>query len=126
MLKVRETACRECSLINELIKKIDCQVAKMAHNLYVNLVYMVNKPIEACKISTLLHYKRILTYKACNAEYAVDFSVEKIGSRVNFLSVGCDCCNEPVSIINRCTTSTTSTTTSTTTAAPTTTTTTTI
>ena len=79
---------------------------------------MLDKPVEACNMSALLHYKRILTYKSCNADWAEDYSVDDIASRVNFLTVGCKCCGATSS--GELTTTTT-----TTTAAPTTTTTTT-
>lgn len=117
MLSVKLTNCRECSQIPELLKAIDCKLALMANNLYLNMAYMLDKPVEGANISRLIHYKRILTYKYCNPDYALDFSVESIGSRVRFLTYGCKCCDQSATRI---------TTTSTTTVAPTTTTTTTI
>jgi len=118
MLSVKLTSCRDCAQICKLIDSINCQLAKMANNLYLNIAYMLDKPVEACTMSTLLHYKRILTYKSCNADWASDYSVTDIASRVNALTVGCKCCDEQSS--GELTTTTT-----TTTAAPTTTTTTT-
>ena len=94
MLNIKLTSCRECALVSKLIDSIDCQLAKMANNLYLNIVYMLDKPVEACTMSTLLHYKRILTFKSCNADWASDYSVDDIASRVNFLTVGCKCCNQ--------------------------------
>jgi len=110
MLNVRLTSCRECALVSKLIDSIDCQLAKMANNLYVNMSYMLDKPVEACKMSTLLHYKRILTYKSSNENWAEDYNLEEIASRVNFLTVGCKCCDAKSNIlIADSTTSTTTT-----------------
>lgn len=119
MLSIKVRNCRECTLVSKLIDSINCQLAKMANNLYLNIAYMLDKPVEGCKMSALLHYKRILTYKGCNADWASDYSVDDIASRVNFLTVGCKCCDASSS--GELTTTTT-----TTTIAPTTTTTTTI
>jgi len=94
MLSIKVTNCRECALVSKLIDSIDCQLAKMANNLYLNIVYMLDKPVEACTISTLLHYKRILTFKSCNADWASDYSVDDIASKINFLTVGCKCCDQ--------------------------------
>lgn len=120
MLSVKLTSCRECALVSKLIDSINCQLAKMANNLYLNIAYMLDKPVEGATMSTLLHYKRILTYKSCNADWAVDYSTDDIASRVNFLTVGCKCCDAKSSG-----NITTTTTTTTATASPTTTTTTT-
>lgn len=119
MLSIKVRNCRECALVSKLIDSINCQLAKMANNLYLNIAYMLDKPVEGCKMSSLLHYKRILTYKGCNADWVSDYSVDDIASRVNFLTVGCKCCDAASS--GELTTTTT-----TTTIAPTTTTTTTI
>lgn len=93
MLSIKLTSCRECALVSKLVDSIDCQLAKMANNLYLNISYMLDKPVEACNMSTLLHYKRILTYKSCNEDWASDYSVSDIASRVNSLTVGCKCCD---------------------------------
>lgn len=92
MLNVKLTNCRECALVSKLIDSINCQLAKMANSLYHNIAFMLDKPVEASVMSTLLHYKRILTYKSCNADWSSDYSVDDIASRINFLTVGCKCC----------------------------------
>lgn len=106
MLSIRVTNCRECALVSNLIDSIDCQLAKMANNLYLNIAYMLDKPVEGCKMSTLLHYKRILTFKSCNADWSSDYSVDDIASRVNALTVGCKCCGAKASVITTTTTTT--------------------
>ena len=94
MLSIRLTNCRECALVSNLLDSINCQLAKMANNLYLNIAYMLNNPVDGCKMSTLLHYKRILTYKSCNADWVDDYSVDDLASRVNFLTAGCKCCDQ--------------------------------
>lgn len=131
MLSIKLTNCRECGLTSKLIDSIDCQLAKMANNLYLNISYMLDRPVEGCKMSALLHYKRILTYRSCNPDWAGDTQLKDIASRIRVLTAGCNCCTDEESYYFVTTTTTTTlcpdeTTTSTTTAAPTTTTTTTI
>lgn len=92
MLSIKLTNCRECGTASNLIDMINCQLAKMANNLYLNMAFMLDNPVEGCKMSTLLHYKRILIYKSCNEDWACDYSIEQIASRVNFLTAGCKCC----------------------------------
>jgi hypothetical protein len=108
MLSIKLTNCRECALASKLIDSINCQLAKMANNLYLNIAYMLDKPVEACNMSALLHYKRILTYKSCNEDWASDYSVDDIASRINFLTAGCQCCDQTSS--GELTTTTTTTT----------------
>ena len=141
MLSPRLTNCPECANIPSLLKKIDCKLAELGNSLYNNISYMLNQPIPAGDILQLIAYKRILTYKYCNPNYACDYSVAMIASRVIRITTGCvSRCNAPepcievpcnITIIpnppkTTTTTSTSSsTTTTTTTVAPTTTTTTT-
>jgi hypothetical protein len=115
MLNVKVTNCRECADISKLLDKVNCQLAKMANNLYRNMSYMLNKHVHGVTISTLLHYKRILTYKACNEEWAEDYTVSQIASRVNALTLNCKCCEAESSGVLTTTTSTTNVSTTTTT-----------
>lgn len=134
MLSIRLANCRACSIVPQLLTAINCKLAEMSDNLYYNIVYMLDNPVEACTMSTLLHYKRILTYRMNNEEWADAYELEDIASKVRLLTVGCDCCsNTSTGGFTTSTTTTTitpptttSTTSTTTTAAPTTTTTTTI
>jgi len=107
MLTIKLTSCRECALIPNVINSIECKLASMAKNLYTNIAYMLDKPVEANKMSTLLHYKRILEFKLVNEDYSCDFSVEAIASRVNLLTAGCSCCEEKRNVVLATTTTTT-------------------
>ena len=85
MLTPRLKECRECADINSLIEEIDCKLAKLAGNMYNNITLILNKPIPADAIIGLLHYKRILQYKYVNSNYASDYTVNMVASRVKLL-----------------------------------------
>jgi hypothetical protein len=85
MLSPRLTNCVECSSITALLADIDCKLNELAGNLYNNVVYILNQPVPATAILDLLNYKRILTYKTCNPDYAKCYTVEMIASRVKLL-----------------------------------------
>lgn len=46
---------------------------------------MLNYPIPGDAMIALLHYKRILMCKWVNSQYAVDYTLDMIASRVNLL-----------------------------------------
>jgi uncharacterized protein (TIGR02145 family) len=95
MLSPRLTNCPECANIPSLLKKIDCKLAELGNNLYNNISYMLNKPIEAGNIIQLIAYRRILSYKYCNPNYVHEYSVQMIASKVIRLTAGCvSKCNE--------------------------------
>ncbi len=85
MLYPRLTNCVDCSTIPALLADIDCKLTELAKNEYNNIVFQLNYPIPGTVIDDLLNYKRILTYKYCNIDYAEHFSVERIASRVKLL-----------------------------------------
>lgn len=116
MLTPRLTSCRTCAEIPNLLATINCKIASLSLNLYQNVTLMLNKPIDGCLIDDLLHYKRILTFKYCNPDYAVDYTVENIASKVRSKTAGTNkACDSVVSLFTTTTTSTSSTTTTTTT-----------
>ena len=111
MLSIKVTSCRDCQLISKLLGAINCQLAKMANNLYLNMAYMLDRPVEACKMSTLLHYKRILTYKANNEDWGdEEYTIEEIANQVRVLTANCECCDDIASGMEPTTTTTTTTT----------------
>ena len=85
MLQPRLTNCIECSTIPVLLADIDCRLTELASNLYNNLIYLLNQPVPGVVMLDLITYKRILTYKFCNPDYALPFTVEQIASRVKLL-----------------------------------------
>jgi hypothetical protein len=85
MLSPRLTNCVDCSTISALLSDIDCKLTEMANNYYNNIVFSLNLPAKGIVMLDLLNYKRILTYKLCNPDYACKYSVEMIASRVKLL-----------------------------------------
>lgn len=85
MLSPRLTNCIECTTISALLSDIDCKLSEMASNYYNNIVFSLNLPAKGIVMLDLLNYKRILTYKLCNEDYAMPFTVEMIASRVKLL-----------------------------------------
>lgn len=85
MLSPRLTTCSECANILTLIDEIDCKISKMSDILYTNLVFMLNAPIKADIIISLLNYKRILQYKYVNSDYACNYAVNDIAEKVKLL-----------------------------------------
>lgn len=120
MLSPRLTNCVECTTIPVLINEIDCKIAQLAGNLYNNVVFMLNQPVPANVMIDLLNYRRILTFKYCNPDYAGCFTVPMIASKVKILTVN----NKPMVRPSCGTTTTTSSSSSTTTSTSSTTTTT--
>jgi len=85
MLSPRLTNCAECASIPTLLCDIDRKLEQLAHVLYNNTVFILNIAIPTIAINDLLNYKRILTYKYCNPDYASRYTVQQIASRVKLL-----------------------------------------
>jgi hypothetical protein len=85
MLTPRLNNCVDCTTIPSLLSDIDCKMTELAKNQYNNTIYALNLPILGSVMSDLLNYKRILTYKYCNPEYAVDYTVAQIASKIKIL-----------------------------------------
>ena len=85
MLSPRLTDCVECSTIPVLLSDIDGKLTELANKQYNNIVFMLNNKISGTVMSDLLNYKRILLYKYCNPDYAKDYTVEMIASKVKLL-----------------------------------------
>jgi hypothetical protein len=85
MLSPRLGECLQCSDISSLLCEIDEKLAKMARIQYNNVIFSLNKPFDGTLMMDLLNYKRILTYKLCNSDYAECYSVNQIASRIKLL-----------------------------------------
>ena len=85
MLSPRLTSCPECASIPALIADIDCKLNQLGNNLYNNVVFMLNQPVPGGVMLALINYRRILTYKYCNPDYAAPSTVNMIASRVKLL-----------------------------------------
>ena len=85
MLSPRLTNCTNCADITSLIAEIDCKLADISVAMYNNIIYMLNKKVAYDVLSDLLMYKRILMYKICNPNYAGNYSVNMIASKIKIL-----------------------------------------
>jgi hypothetical protein len=85
MLSPRLTNCIDCTKIPVLLSDIDCKLTELANAEYNNIVFSLNNYIPDTLIGDLLNYKRILTYKYCNPDYASRYLIDKIASRVKVL-----------------------------------------
>lgn len=85
MLSPRLTNCVQCSDICSLLSDIDCKLTELANDQYNNIVFSLNRPNKGVVIGDLLNYKRILTYRACNPDYAKAYPLQKIASKVKLL-----------------------------------------
>lgn len=81
----RLTNCVDCVTIDNLLNQIDCKITDLAKIQYNNTLYALNLQLDPIVIDDLLTYKRILTKKACNADYASCYSVEEIAGKVKIL-----------------------------------------
>jgi hypothetical protein len=110
MLSPRLSDCIECSNIISLLDDIDCKLAELAQNEYNNIVFSLNYPVQGITIGDLLNYKRILTYKLANKDYASCYTVNMIASRVKLLTAGAtNCCSKKKILTNSPGTTTTTT-----------------
>lgn len=82
MLNPKTNNCVECVQIETVLRKIDCKIAELSNTLYNNITYMLNKSFPSEGMMDLLHYKRILTYKYNNIEYATEYSLEQILNKI--------------------------------------------
>jgi hypothetical protein len=95
MLSPRLSGCLKCANITDLLADIDCKLDQLSISLYNNVVFSLNNSVNATAISSLLNYKRILTYKLANDQYACRFTVNQIASKIKLLTVGAtNCCSK--------------------------------
>ena len=85
MLQPRLTNCIECASIPALLTDIDCKLTDLAKQEYKYIIFSMTNYLPGPVIGDLLNYKRILTYKYCNPDYAIRFTVSQIASRVKVL-----------------------------------------
>ena len=85
MISLRLTTCTECSTIAVLLDDIDCKLTELAKVLYNNVIFGFNNKVCKDVYTDLLNYKRILTYRRCNPDYALPYTTEMITSRVKLL-----------------------------------------
>lgn len=75
----------ECDAFSGLLGDIDCKLTELAKVFYNNIILMLNKPTQEDVMIDLLNYKRIVTYRINNPDYASDFTDSMIISQVKKL-----------------------------------------
>jgi hypothetical protein len=86
MLTPKLNNCVDCNSIPSLLCKIDDKLTELSKDQYNNIIFELNRKINSTPIFDLLNYKRILTFRICNPEYAGCASVEQIASKVRLLT----------------------------------------
>lgn len=82
-LKIRD--CDVCAGIPQLLDDIDCKIKELSVDLYNNVVYALNYPVKLDLFTDMVFYKRILTYRQYNEDYALPYTDEQIASKVKLL-----------------------------------------
>lgn len=85
MIQPRLTSITENTQISVLLTDIDVKISEIARGLYNNIILMLGDNIKSDVMLDLLNYKRILTYKLHNEDYAIDFTTVMIASKVKRL-----------------------------------------
>jgi len=85
MLSFRISDCSDCASIISLLEDIDCKIKELAIEMYNNVIFALNNPIKYGLFIDLIVYRRILTYRYTNSEYAQPYTDEQIASRVKLL-----------------------------------------
>ncbi len=104
MLTPRLTNALYYTTIPVLLTEIDDTLARIANELYYNVIYSLHRDVACGPMSDLLMYRRILWYKSCNPTYAEPFTVEQIAGRVITLMAGIT--SPPINIVTTTTTTT--------------------
>lgn len=85
MIEPRLTSCTECTQISVLLGEINTRITEIAKLLYSNITLLANNVIPRETMNDLLNYKRILTYKSYNTDYAPDYTIAMIAGKVKIL-----------------------------------------
>ena len=85
MLAIRQSDCDSCASIIVLLEDIDCKLTELAKDLYNNVIFALNNPVKRDLFIDLINYRRILTYRMYNSDYALPYTDEQIASKVKIL-----------------------------------------
>ena len=77
--------CDECAGSEQLLDDIDCKIKEISIDLYNNIVFALNYPTKYELFTDLINYRRIVTYRQYNDEYALPYTDEQISSKVKLL-----------------------------------------
>jgi hypothetical protein len=85
MLKIKLTNCSTCIDVEKLLCEVDETLKKYASNALNNAALMLNLPVNTETIGLLIQYKRILSNKIRNSQYANTVPLSSITSRIKIL-----------------------------------------
>ena len=85
MLALRIAYCDQCAGNEQLLADIDCKIKEISIDLYNNVVYALNLPVKYELYTDLINYRRIVTYRQYNEDYALPYTDEQIASKIKLL-----------------------------------------
>ena len=85
MLVPRIAYCDDCASSEQLLEDIDCKLKELSVKLYNNVIFALNYPVELSLFTDLINYRRIVTYRQYNEDYALPYTDEQIASKVKLL-----------------------------------------
>ena len=86
MLTIKVVDSIKCKSILNLLDEVDCKLAELVVTLYNNMVFALNHHVDYMVYWDLLTYKRILTYRLYNEDYAsCPYTLDMIRSKVKLL-----------------------------------------
>lgn len=85
MLKANLNECTDCVNLLDLLCQIDEKLKYYAENQLNNMTLMLNRAYDKCVMSDLLHYKQIVTHRLFYPQYASEYLLSSIISRIKIL-----------------------------------------
>lgn len=82
-IKIRD--CSVCIETSQLLDDIDCKIKELSVDLYNNVIYSLNHPVKLDTFTDMVNYKRIITYRQYNENYALPYTDEQIASKIKLL-----------------------------------------
>jgi len=85
MLIPRITYCDSFTSSSQLLDDIDCKIKEISVDLYNNVSYALNRPVNISLFIDLINYRRIVMYRQYNEDYALPYTNDQIASKVKLL-----------------------------------------
>jgi hypothetical protein len=91
MLRAQIRECLDCGSLQQLLDDLNCTLSHLGRNHWLNTSFDACNFYSRNHVSTLIHYKRILTKKMFNPDYGCNADLASIISRVKTLLIVKDC-----------------------------------
>ena len=85
MLNTKITNCTSCANVIDLLSEIDRKLFHFSRNKYSNISLLTNLEYDEYSIGRLLRYKSILNKRLYNPNYACDYPLTAIISKIKIL-----------------------------------------